>query len=96
MAREFAGEDSSIIAHLLLDIGVADAAFVRDAARLLDHFLYGAGRAEIIEDGRSGIFLEDALREKSGHEIHRDDDAHFIDESDAIRITVIADAEIRM
>lgn len=94
VARELTGEDGSGLAHLLLDEGVTDPAFERAAAVLLDEFLDGAGRTEIIEDGSAGLLFQDFLSEEGSHEVHRDRQPGLIDESDAVGVAVVGDTEV--
>ena len=52
VARDLAGEDGVLLAHAVLDEGVADAVDQRDAAGALDRLPHRPARADVVDDLR--------------------------------------------
>ena len=60
MAGDLAAEGRVVLAHRLLEEGVADAVDVRGAAGGGDRVGHGAAGADVVEDRRAGLLGEHA------------------------------------
>ena len=93
MPRKLARENRIVLAHLLLDEGMPDAAHHGLAASRRDDLLADLRRTEVVEARRTGIGREHVLRDEGGREVHRNDVALLVHKARTVRIAVIRDAE---
>ncbi len=94
MARDLAAEGGVLLAHHVLDEGVADAADDRDAPGPLDRLGHGPARAHVVDDLRARLLLQDRLGQERGGEVTGDELAGVVDEEAAVGVPVERDAEI--
>ena len=94
MARDLAGEERVLLAHAVLDEGVADAARDRRAAGALDDVGDGARGAQVVEDRLAGVLGEHRLGDQRRDEVARHELAGVVDEEAAVGVAVPGDAEV--
>ncbi len=92
--RDLAGENGVLLAHAVLDEGVADAADQGGAAGRGDRARYGPARAHVVEDGAAGALPQHHLGEERRDEVAGDELARVVDEEAAVGVPVVGDAEI--
>src|SRR5581483_12054795 len=86
--RYLACEDGVLLAHPLLDEGVAYAVDERHASGLLDRLGYGPRRADVVDHLGAWHPLEERFGEEGRDEVARDEFAGVVDEEAAVRVTV--------
>jgi hypothetical protein len=94
VARDLAGEDGVLLAHPLLDEGVADTVDQRNSARALDRLGHGPARTDVVDDLGARVLLEHRLREERGHEVARNELAGVVDEEAAVGVSVEGRAQV--
>ena len=94
MRRDLAAEDGVVLAHAVLDVGVADAVHQRDAACALDRLRDGAARAHVVDDLAAALLPEDRLGEQGRDEVAGDEVARVVDEEAAVGVAVVGDPEV--
>src|SRR6266542_6041302 len=94
VARDLAGKGRVLFAHPLLDERVADPVDDRDAARPQDRLGHGPARADVVDDLRARLLLEDGLGQESGDEVAGDELAGLVDEEAAVGVSVEGRAEV--
>ena len=94
MRRDLAAEDGVVLAHAVLDVGVADAVHQRLAAGALDRLGYGPAGANVVDHLAAALLLEDRLGEQRGDEVAGDELARVVDEEAAVGVAVVRDSEV--
>ena len=94
MRRDLAAEDGVVLAHAVLDVGVADAVHQRHAACALDRLRHGTARAHVVDDLAAALLPEDRLGEQRRDEVAGDEVARVVDEEAAVGVAVVGDAEV--
>ena len=94
VAGDLAAEDRVLVAHALLDEGVADAVDERRAARAAHVVGDGARGAHVVHDARARLAPRERLAEHRRDEVARHVLALVVDEEAAVGVAVPGDPQV--
>src|SRR5207248_8449153 len=94
VTRDLAAEGRVLLAHAVLDEGMADPVDERHAAGRADRLRHGPAGAHVVDDLRARLLGEDRLGQERRGEVARYELAGVVDEEAAVCVSVERDAEI--
>ena len=94
VTRDLAAEEDLLAAHALLEERVTDAVHERHATVGGDHVGNGAAGAQVVEDRRPRVLVQQRLGEQRRDEVAGHELAVLVDEEAAVGVAVPGDAEV--